>query len=628
MIVSAGVDARRVRAIALNRRAVFSTFSFLLLLLSTTVVVAASFLFAIDWARPILVAGYEFFPIFSADPDRIAAWLPDFAARFDALRGNSAGSPVTWASLLAIAALLFFVDYSRFPRRGAESLLGNPVAAPLVRTILKRFGYFQDIRLLPHGDIIASRRVIYVAKARVSRIASGKPSDVQQETLRFFMAHEFVHAIFGDNLAHSLFRLVLFWVSAIVVVYMAPSIVAATMVIVPFANNPALYFVFCLALSAISLGCLAISIYGVTLSYIKAREFHADAAAYALVGGSGDAYGDDAEHPRPAPGSAWSRQLSRFERAAHRDGKSLHARNLIPGALVLHAGLRSVYMMVAPAGFSTFVLGYDAACAVALTLALWSLPPRAGTPVVRPILPWLVAAIGLLMLTFATSGLLGYMVAYMGLPMLDDRFRYLLSWPLLAETGVSLVAVIALALRRIFVKPGGPATPSSLFRPAFLGLLAFPGLALSAVMLTVLLMFGSGLLAGTFGLIADMSEDLENVLVAAGTSAAFLAAAALVYLNLRSLTGWIFALEALLTAAAVFALNTCLAAALPAVNRTSSSISADTAEKAFARVIQQLTVTDWLAGAIFGAVVAVLYLLLRWLEFWARNSARRPRERR
>ena len=86
-----------------------------------------------------------------------------------------------------------------------------PAARGVAERLLRRVGYFVDIRL-PIGkggeagiNFFGEDQIFYAPRGHLSRILKGKRSDSVQERLVFFMVHECAHAVSKDNLANSAF---------------------------------------------------------------------------------------------------------------------------------------------------------------------------------------------------------------------------------------------------------------------------------------------------------------------------------------------------------------------------------------------------------------------------------------
>ena len=574
--------------------------------------------FALDWVAAASPLGYEFYAQVANDMEGLGRWFVEATSRFDGLRGNVATYWLNWIILLIIAAMLFLVDYSRFLRPSGSSLLADERSQPVAARMLERFGYFEGIRYgdVRQRDFFAMRRVMFAPRPFVSRIISGRPSEQQQATLRFYMAHEFVHVLFRDNLAHSLFRLVFFWLTAVIVVFAAFFVFPTSLISSPTSSAP-LAFGFAFVASLAILYSIGASCYGVALSYMKLREFHADDAAYNLVGREEGAYGDEDEAVRPGMFSAWSRSISRYERKAHRLGTSLHARNLIPFALVFHAGLRSLYMLVAPPQAALFVLAFDLPWLLALVIEWRRLPRRIDAPKGAPLAPWVVACIALVGLTLSMLGLSGYISMVLGVPLREESFRLLQSWPLLIEMLFSIGVVVTLLIRRWRKGKMEAVARTRIFRRIWLGLLVVPGFAFGAALLFALLVFGSGALTGTLAALPDGPVSLA---IGVGLTVLFFCAAALVYRNLLVPQIRLFVIELVLTSVALFALISVMTALMLQMTRTIPDFSAEQANAATVEAILHLEQSDILAGAVAAAIVIAVYISSRLIEFGARGK--------
>lgn len=623
--------ASDIRRKALKGPALWCTLAFFAVLAASTLLAIASTLYAISWLATLSVFGWESHNVASTRPDDYARWIAEAARRWSAVRGDALPPLSQWISLAAVAVLLFAIGYSGFSRRSGYSLTVNDELTNTpgrVRRILEEFGYFKDILADDDGkDIMAARRKIVFPSGMVKNLTNDKPPSVAEEaTLRFFMAHEYAHTLTLDNAAHSLFRLV-FWVttaltSALLLIFIVPSV----MISAPYFGNALVFLFLCATVIVAILYCLAASMRNVIFSYLKTREYFADAAGFDRLPAEIDPY----RFKRDGPTSAWDRSTSKLERDLHRQGISLNARNMLPALLVLFVSLRSLYILISPAHGEWPVLAFDGVFLAAFILLAWNLPPTLPNPAGRPLLPWLAALLAILALFLSVPGLLGLLVYFYEAPVVAETTGILLAWPTLFAAAVCGGVCLRLGWVRLF-KDGEKGRRKNRifsrarFRPVLLALMAVPGRFFSALSLILLLGLGTMQLNSALdgviqlGLSTDARLPGGNLIVAA----LLLALACLVYRNLLFFRPWLLLAEVVLTTFPMGAMVIAMVMVVGAPSR-----SAVRAEDGIPDIAPLLTnpPPELLATAFGAAMVFVLvYIIAKTLEYFSRKFDRARR---
>ncbi|WP_316862906.1 M48 family metalloprotease [uncultured Cohaesibacter sp.] len=402
-----------VRAFVLAGGGVWSVIAFWLLGVVSFAFLSLSILFGMD----TIIGFSPFLPQFNllinSDPHGLVAWLDTAMVTFEAARGHTSLDPVSWLILALVCAILFFAHMSRFAKPHGESLLDSPEARPVARTLLDQFGYFRDIQFpfaangIPVTDFFAYRNVFFAPKGQVSRILKGKPSDNQQKVVTFFMAHEYAHAVTRDNLANSVFLVVVSLLVFMFLFLFGPIMVYGAAIMGNTPLGPLVGIPITLVLFVLFCAGVVSSFYGMAISYIKAREFFADQAAFRFVDVGMMPYGDLEDRPRPSAFSALSSSISPYERALHHKGVSLHARNLLVFFWGFCFGIRSLYILVAPKELCWTVLGFDLLALVAFAGLFVTLPKRPDAGVGKPSLPWLLTFLAIFAIEMAGPGQAG-----------------------------------------------------------------------------------------------------------------------------------------------------------------------------------------------------------------------------
>ena len=402
-----------IRERLLSGRGAWCLLAFVNLGVATSLVLILTILHGLD-----MVIGFgAFMPQFNmhlySNPFQIIPLMPDAVAMFDGLRGVFFKDPAAWVTLAMLGCVLFLAHYLRFGRLQGESMKAYPPAKPVVRQLLSAFGYFRDIQLpvsesgTGSNDFMAMNKILFVPKGHVSRILKGKGSTNQQAMVKFFMAHEYAHAVSRDNLATSAFKVVV-----TVYVFVALSMFSPLLLIggwflasTPWggAVDSLLAFIVILLFGV----GLSLSFHGLLVSYIKAREFFADEVAFHFVSETDNPYHLYGTEKRPDMLSAFSVDISRYERGLHKLGGSLHARNLLVFFWGVVICVRTLYVLLAPKEMCFLILGYDVAALVSYAIFFFSLPKRPSRSIARPALPYLVTFFAVAAVEICGPGLMG-----------------------------------------------------------------------------------------------------------------------------------------------------------------------------------------------------------------------------
>jgi len=613
--------ADRVRQTILSSGSLGSLIGFALLGGIASLFLLLTFLHGFDAFRAIGRIGPELYLVFTEQPASVPTWLGTAAERLTALRGTLSSDPLAWGILLILAMVLMVGHYRRYQRPEGQSLLTIPAAAEVAARLLGMFGSFRDIAFplaekgMASNDFFSLRGVFYAPKGQVSRIIKGKPSDHQQRVLGFFMAHEHAHAVARDNLANSVFQVA---VSGYVVAFLifAFPLVGSMSVFLTHAPGAG-YGTLVLAafFTIIILLCVIGCFHGMLISYLKAREFFADHTAFALYPDLDPYGGGDAE--RPDLLSAFNADISPYERALHKEGLCLHARNMLVFFWGFAVSIRTLYLLVVPPSMTLYVLMFDAVMLLAFGVLYVSLPKRPRNPALRPMLPWLVSFLSILALFFSGPGLLGVLkMLHPGL--FSDQFGRLLGLPLLLLTLGFLVIMLMHGVRRLIAwRSLRPRRKGRVMSRLVIRALMLPGLAIDGFMLC----FVASLVFGIAHYFVTLSFLGNGPIVNAIMAVQALVLSCLAYWQYRGLFARIDVTYAIIAlfGASLFATVCVIGTALmAAISSFSYQGSYDWQAWAGSWMVQ-LHAQSWTFTLSVGALSAIFYLLLRFGAFWARG---------
>lgn len=552
-----------------------------------------------------------------AMPDLIA----NISQRFANLRGTLATDPLAWLITLLIALVLMVGHYRRFQTPQGQSLKDVPQSAPVAKQLLSIFGYFKDIAIpiaaagKASNDFFAMRQVFYAPKGQVSRILKGKPSANQQRVLGFFMVHEYAHAVAKDNLANSVFQVVVSGYVVLVLLLAFPAIALMSTIVsmVPGLGYwhlmPSVPIACLFTLSVI--GCF----YGMLISYLKAREFFADRAAFALYPDLLP-YGSGYEE-RPDTFSAFSADISPYERELHKQGYSLHARNMLVFFWGFWLCIRTLYLLTVPNAFLLTILLFDLAGLVAFGLLYRSLPKRPKQAGMRPLLPWLVTTIAIMTIAFAGPGIIG-LLKMLHMQLFSDSFGRMVGLPplvlLLGFLGTSLV----LWFRRLVAFRSRVPTRKGRFgRRFFMRLLMMPGLLLEGAVMV----FGCSIVFSFLEHFLSQAFLSHQLLVNAGLAAIGGLFVLMIYWQYQALFSrfeWRSAVGAFLGAVLFAILLVSAFSMMPTMGQFGGPANYDWAgwQQSWSGRFRGQSWTFILSVGVFSAI---FYLVLRSLAFWAQD---------
>ena len=619
----AHLTAADVRRDALSGRSLLTSLGFLLLLAAFTATGALTFLFSTTFFGPLYLAGFDFYHQVSIDPDSVEQWLRELVRSWPSRRGEALPAPNYTLNYAILVVLLLFVGSRDFGRRkNRTSLLADPVAEPVIRQLLASFGYFRDIVMVRDGDqsMTCSHRVLEVPPSTVIRVRQGRSSTGEQRNLRFVMAHEYAHAVMLDNLANSLLRLLFFWTAGVAAAYVTPLVFVTALLALPTALGIAM-LPLAVMLLAVMVGAMLLSMYSVVISYVKTREYFADRAGFKLLAEGDEFYlQDGAAGPLAAAGS-WSRDITAYERRWHRQGSSVAARNLLPGALVFWLVQHVLFMIVAPADGWPLVLAYDAVVLTGLLLLWLGLPPHPEGGRQTSLLPVLLAGLAALSLWLSTAGLNGYLMLDFGVQLASVEFGLLLSWPPLIAIVVFTVGTIRLLLRR---RPADRRARRSVRGQTWRrvgGLaLAAPATLLRLALLVLWLLLAAGALEGLGRALLSADWSWSDVALTVALSAVFLGLTALYYGNLLKPTRLTVALDLIIGGLMLFAFVTCLVLSVLAIDAMLPGQTADA--RGVMAAISQLAPEQFTPALVGGTICGLVYVGFGLLQFWTRP--RRP----
>ena len=621
----------KIRQLALSGRSFWSMIAFLTLGLSSVVMLLLSMLWGVDTIDAAAPQMGEFFYLLNQDdPNRLLSWLTGAVDLFHQLRKNSALDPSAWAVLMIIFMILFFAHVRRFDKPVGESLLGVDKARDVVWGLLSRVGHFADIcfPVLGKGqastDFFAVGRVFFAPKAHMSRILKGKQSDGQQKTLEFFMVHECAHAVTRDNWANSVFVVVITLLAFMFFLSFGPLIGYGSIYMAITPAGPLLTLPLSLLIALPLYGAIFLSFRGMVVSYIKAREFFADEAAFRLVPHAIEPYGGEERLVRPAASSALSAGISRYERHMHANGFSLHARDLLVYFWGFALSVRTLFVMVAPKELCWTVLLYDGVALLVFLMLAWTLPRRPSDLKRKPATAWVLTFITVFAIEFCGLGLVG-MIMMANRNIFSDFNAQLIGIPAFLLFIVFLAGCCVIGIRRLFGRSGSDGTPVVSAAPKGwtmrrfgMFLLAIPGYALRGLIIIV---------AGTFLCALPLTFFLRFDFISLGAMicaimlALLLVGSSFLYLLYQGLfiRKWrlpvIGGLETMLffcLMAMVFVVNSY---ALEGVRIKVMHSVPD-----LGKLIELFVAADWTVVLPFAVVSTVFYLLLRLLAFWSQSS--------
>lgn len=364
----------------------------------------------------------------------------------------------------------------------------------------------------------------------------------------------------------------------------------------------------------------------VIFSYFKAREYFADVAAYAQLPAETDPY----RLKKSGPTSAWDRSVSKLERDLHRQSTSLNARNMLPALLVLFVSLRSLFIVVTPAGAEWSVLAFDGIFLAAIIMLARNLPPSVQTPAARPLLPWLIAFWALLALFFSIPGLLGMPVYFHQAPIIAENTGILLAWPILFATAICGWYSVGFGWARIFKVSAEKPEENRVFSRTgrwhpLSAFAATPGRFFSAMMPVILLTLGTMSLNSVLEDVIYLRLPSNLMLLGLNFAVAvvLLALACLVYRNLLFLKLWLFITEVLL----VVPLLASLAFMMTIVGSAPPSVKAEDGPPDITPLLAYAPPETIAAACTAALVLAMVYFIAKLVEYVARRFDRASRIR-
>ncbi|SNY90900.1 Peptidase family M48 [Cohaesibacter sp. ES.047] len=485
--------SHQVRSHMLRGGNLWSVIAFSMLGLATAVFLILTILHGFD-----MVIGFgEFLPVFNklvySNPSLLLGWFPEIVDLFEAARGQVYLDPVAWMVLASLGLLLFFAHFFRFSHPRGRSLAEDEKAGAVVRRLLAEVGYFRTISELKNTDEVAyldflsKGRVLFAPSGQVNRIVKGKPSENQQKILRFFMVHEFAHALMKDNLVNSAFVVIVsIYVFVVLSIFSPLLLISASLLSMgPFG----LWLK--LVLQILTIGCfsigIAMSFHGVLVSYNKVREFFADQAAFRFAGDAFDPHsvGDDPE--RPDMLSAVSPNITPFERQLHQQGYSLHGRNLLLFFWGLVIAIRTLYVLLAPKDLCLWVLGFDAVALVSFAILYVTLPKRPPKSEPRPLLPWVLTLFGVLAVEVCGPALAGVLKSFYW-DFFSNTNAQLIGLPgAMASLGLLVGCLIMVGKRLLSGRTPRRKWSAALGKRLGLRLLMLPGVAIEYVLIFALI---------------------------------------------------------------------------------------------------------------------------------------------
>ncbi|WP_319412572.1 M48 family metalloprotease [uncultured Cohaesibacter sp.] len=621
----------QIRAHALSGAGFQSMIAFLVMGGAAFLALSLSMLWALDMAKGAgsLYAQFSYL-IYGGNPSLLVPWLSEAVDIFLQARGNSAFDMHAWLLLLFICALLFAAHFSRYDKPGGESLLLYPEARGVAEQLLQRVGYFVDI-WMPIGktgeagtDFFGMERIFYAPRAHLSRLLKGKRSDSLQKRLTFFMVHECAHAVTRDNLANSAFVVIVALLSFMFFMIFSPLLVigSAMLAMTPMGANLSL------PLSIVIFVLFSTGVYltfrGLIVSYIKAREFYADQAAFRFVGDAEAPYGFSqmGQLAQADAFSALRTGISPRERAWHQQGYSLHARDMLIYFWGIFFSIRTLFVLVAPKDLCWTVLGVDVIALAAFVGLYVSLPRRPPMPLRSGGMAWLLTFLTVLAVEACGPGLIGS-VMMLNRKIFSDFNAQLIGLPGLVLLLVFLFGGLIIGAKRLLsFKLAFNWNKGQALRRFVLFSLAVPGAAAGFLMIIICgIVFCviplNYFLRSGFSHAGLAINAIPLLLVMAGSVLLFHQYLAL-FVRKRRLVTLICLVEGMLFCLFFSTLSIAQADVLQGIRQgvVHSIASLDRLPGLFAT-------TDWSSVLPFALLSTSFYLGLRLLAFWAQDSLMR-----
>ncbi|WP_319532593.1 hypothetical protein [uncultured Cohaesibacter sp.] len=612
----------QVRRDVMAGASLWSMIAFAMLGFGTALCLAMTILHGID----MVVGMASFMPMFNklvySDPSLLPGWVPEVVTLFDAARGGHFVDPISWSVLGVLALLLYFAHLTRFSKPHGQSLTENEASRPVAKRMLKAFGYFRDIKVVesPAGvagnDFLAKGRVLFVPKGHVTRILKGKASDLQQRTVRFFMVHEFAHTPLRDNLVASAFVVIVSIYAFVVLSSLSPLILISATLLVSGPFGVLIKLVLQLmVIGGFAIG-LALSFQGVVTSYYKAREFFADQAAFRFAPDVEEPYPFSTTASQPDMLSAISADITPFERGCHRQGYSLHARNLLIYFWGLVIAVRTLYVLVAPKALCSLVLIFDVVALSSFVIFYATLPKRPPVLPRRPLLPWLIAFLGVTAVEVSGPALAGVVKSFYW-DFFSDFNAQLIGLPGALVAFVLLVGCLVMAGKRIIrCRREGIKTRREIWREIGLRLLMVPGTAIEYVLIFALI----GAFYSAYVRYFLALDFLDGNWRDAGLTTLFCGAGLVLLYNQYKGLFVFHRYRSLIVTGVEVVVFFLLALAL---QLSSQELIAATekgevmALPSLADIIVLSQTGDWSEALLFAVISSSFYLMLRVLGFWA-----------
>ncbi|WP_373236453.1 M48 family metalloprotease [Cohaesibacter celericrescens] len=582
-------------------------------------------LHSLDTARGLYHFVQEFNLYLHSNPMELVRWLGGVVAQFESARGRSILDLSAWAVTGVLVSILFIAHYRRFSRPIGASLTQNKQAGAATRELLARVGYFKDIQTpiiregLVSNAFFSVGRVFFAPKGQVSRLLKGKPAENQTKTLTFFMVHEYAHAVTKDNLANSVFLVVIsiyvfVFLSLLGPVLLLGSALASSSPMGPLLTVPLSLTVFLLFCSSV-----ALCFYGMWVSYIKAREFFADQAAFTFVPDAENPYGLQTDLRRPDAICALSNNISGYERDQHRQGYSLHARNLLVFFWGVAFSIRTLYILVAPKDWCFSILAFDAAALAAFFVLYRCLPKRPPQLLMRPTFPWVLTFLSILAVEIAGPGLFGALKAVYWDAFSNENAQ-LMGLPGLILLLTFFFACFYLGIKKLVkMRKSEPRRTGQLLKRLLLRFMIAPGNAVEYfVVCVVVLLFCQPFLRHFITL-----EFLNTGLVVNTMLLGMLCLGVVFlyhqYKNFFVVNRTRFALVTTQGALIVFVMTGIMHLVLTDM-LASARRSVLQAPVSWDFLIGLVRTSDLPSALIVGVISAIFYLMLRCVAYWARNK--------
>nr|WP_321455713.1 M48 family metalloprotease [uncultured Cohaesibacter sp.] len=606
--------------------------AFCVLGIASFAALALSMLWQIDMIQAVSPLLPKFIYLFNGDDQRaLIEWLPTGVEAFNQARGNLALDPVAWMNFLVIGSILVLAHSRRFRAPTGEHLLQSPKAGAVVRLMLHRFGYFSDICISSpksgerNTDFFASGTLFFTPKAHVTRLLKGKASSLQQKVLEFFMAHEYAHAATRDNLAHSVFMVVLALLLFMFFMSFGPLIAYGAAFIAQTPMGPGAAGPISLAILLPLYSGIYLSFRGMVVSYIKAREFFADQAAFRFVPDVDTPYGSLSERRRPDLSSALRVRISLFERLLHKDGESLHARDVLVYFWGFILSIRTLFVLTAPKDICWTVLMLDG-LALGSFACLWvTLPKRPKDAKGINGTAWFLTFLTISAVEFCGMGLVG--AAFNLDHSLFSNFNaQLVGLPGFILFFVFFIGCLVLVIRRLLGWRRLARAKGAFFRRFGLVLLVVPGLTMEGMMIVVV-----GLLFCLVPINFYLRLEFLKVDVAfsAGLAVTFIVGSLLLYyqyqlLFVRTISKYftVGLIEGILFMALMSNVYIVYADALSGVRERSIHSVFE-----FDKLLGLFAAADWSSVLPFAIISTCCYLVLRLVAFWAQGEMARLDQR-